>query len=352
MSTSKLTVTSQVQDAGSASSEAEFIGVDVGGTKISTAVLSGGRMGEPQLTATECSGQDALIDQLHEAIEAARRCCRSDPGAVGIGVPSVIQFPGGRVRSSVNIPLHDVALGELLSERLDGIEVYVENDGNCAALAEAHDENGHLDCRQLVMFTVGTGVGGGIIIDGRPYRGSSGAAGELGHMLIGLDLSERLQVADGFPKPGSLEALASGRALDELTRAAAQAHPDSGLARSHDGGQVAGPDAVRCAQAGDPQALGVLELLGQRLGVGVANAINIFDPEVVAISGGVSAAQELLLEHVRSSSQRLVLPGVGTITEIRLARSGPGAGVRGAALLAAQEYSRGSPLQPDGAGRR
>jgi glucokinase len=318
----------------------DFIGVDLGGTKISIAVMHAGVLAEPTLEPTDRSSQDALIDQLVAGIERARRGHSGEPLAVGVGVPSVIEFPSGLVRSSVNVPLAQVALGALLSERLGGIEVFIDNDATCAALAEAHDQHGGLDSRQLVMFTVGTGVGGGIIIDGRPYRGATGAAGEVGHMIIGLDLGERVPDPGEFPQPGSLEALASGRALDQLARSIAREYPDSALGRAAStGAQLTGPDVLAGARAGDQHALAALTLLGRRLGIGIANVINIFDPEVVAIGGGVSEAHELLLDHARQTAERFVLPGVGTRTEIRLARSGPRAGVRGAALLASQEYS-------------
>jgi glucokinase len=188
------------------------------------------------------------------------------------------------------------------------------------------------------MFTVGTGVGGGIVIDGRPYRGATGAAGELGHTLIAL--SELIPAATSFPQPGSLESLAAGHVLDRLAREAAAAHPESALgAKLAARGSVAGPDAVAAAQAGDAIAIGCVATLGRRVGIGVANAINTFDPEVVAIGGGVSSAGELLLEPARSVALEYVLPGVGTATEIRIARSGPQAGVRGAALLARSELN-------------
>lgn len=330
---------SPVPAAASELSAGDFIGVDVGGTKVSIATMHEGRLAEPHLLSTECSSQDALIDQLSGGIEEARRRCEGNLLAVGIGIPSVVAFPSGHVRSSVNIPLHDVALADVLRERLGGIAVYVNNDANCAALAEAHDESGRLQHRHLVMFTVGTGVGGGIIIDGRPYRGATGAAGELGHMLITLDPSDDHEISSDFPQPGSLEALASGQALDALARRTAGQYPDSALGRAvAEGRKVAGPDLVVCAREGDEHALAALALLGRRLGVGIASAINIFDPEVVAVGGGVSAAHELLLDHARRCALALVLPGVGESTEIRLARSGPQAGVRGAALLASQLY--------------
>ena len=314
------------------------IGVDVGGTKVSVAALRGGQLTGPALSPTDRSSGEALIDQIVDQVQAMRGGAGEVAG-VGVGVPSVVEFATGRARSSVNVPLRDIPLRQVLHDRL-GLPAFVDNDATCAALAEAHDERGELDVRNLVMFTLGTGVGGGIVIAGRIYRGSTGGAGELGHTLVGASFGPNGPEVGEFPQPGSLERLASGRALDELARRAAAEHPDSALARhASDGRAVAGPDAVAAAREGDPYAVRAITELGWRLGVGVANAINTFDPDVVAIGGGVSAAGELLLEAARETARRLVLPGVGTSTEIRLARSGPEAGVRGAALLARQELA-------------
>jgi glucokinase len=269
-----------------------FIGVDVGGTKVSVAVLEGSRLSEPTLRPTVLSSSEGLIDQLADLIEEA-----GPADAVGIGVPSVIDFATGTARHSVNVPLQDVPLRRILTERLR-LPVYVDNDATVAALAEAHDDELKPIAQSLVLFTIGTGVGGGIVIGGRIYRGASSAWG------------------------GSLEKLAAGRALDALGR---------------DRGFADGPAVVVAARAGDAAALEAIHILGERLGVGIANAINVFDPEQVVIGGGVSAAGELLLEPARTVARRFVLPGVGTRTEIRLARYGPKAGVRGAALLAGQE---------------
>jgi len=309
------------------------IGVDVGGTKVSVATMHGGRVGEPLVAPTDRSSADALIAQLVDQIRSAAG--EATPDAVGIGVPSVVEFATGRARSSVNVPLQDVPLRTVMAERL-GLPVFVDNDATVAALAEAHDEHGKLDVHSLVMLTIGTGVGGGIVIDGRAYRGATGAAGEVGHTLVSLD--ERIPPATRFPQPGSLESLAAGHVLDRLAVAAAQAHPDSALGLlAAERGSVSGPDAVVAARAGDAVAVECVATLGRRVGVGVANAINTFDPEVVAIGGGVSSAGDLLLAPARAVALEYVLPGVGTATVIRIARSGPEAGVRGAALLARSE---------------
>ena len=296
-----------------------FIGVDVGGTKVSVAVLTDGELSEPHVAPTDVSGADALIEQLVRAIGTAAG--DDEITAVGLGVPSVVDWENGRVRASVNIPLEDVPLRDILRERLD-VPVFVDNDASVAALAEAHESG----ARHLVMLTVGTGVGGGVVLDGRLFRGATGAAPELGHMVIAalFDDHGEPEHAERFPQPGSLEALASGRALDRLAR---------------ERGFEDGPAVVDAADTGDEAACEALALLGHRLGIGIANAINAFDPEVLAIGGGVSRAGDLLLDPARETARRFVLPGVGTRTEIRTARVGQKAGVLGAALLAEQELN-------------
>lgn len=314
----------------------QFIGIDVGGTKIATATLEAGELTESHLLHTEVGSQDKLVEQLIGAIELART---ERTRAVAIGVPSLIEFATGRIRSSVNIPLKDVPLRELLTERV-GVPVYVENDASCAALAEAF-RDGKMACPHLVMFTVGTGVGGGLVLNGRLYRGATGTASEVGHTVIGLDLTNGAPPHDGvFPQAGSLERLASGRALDQLAEEAAREDANSFLGRRWGSrGGVTGHDAVDGAREGDEASIRCLRILGERLGIGIANAITMFDPLEVVIGGGVSAAGELLLGPAREVAWKYAVPGAGALCEIRLARHGPRAGVLGAALLAAQEYA-------------
>lgn len=315
----------------------ETVGVDVGGTKVSAAALRDGSLTEPVVRPTEKAGAAELLEEILEAVEAVRSPATN---AVGIGVPSVVDFAAGRARSSVNVPLQDVPLREELAERL-GVTVFVDNDATVAALAEAWD-GGTIAVDSLVMFTVGTGVGGGLVLGGRIYRGSTGAAGEVGHTLIGASFADGAPAPVSFPQPGSLESLSAGTALDRLAREQAERAPDSALGRVlADAGAVTGRDAVVAARAGDPHAVELVRMLGRRLGIGIANAINLLDPDVVAIGGGVSAAGDLLLAPARETARGFVLPGVGTATEIRLAKRGPEAGVLGAALLALTESRAG-----------
>jgi glucokinase len=281
---------------------------------------------------------EGLIDEIVDAVESTR-----SPGvrAVGLGMPSIVEFETGRVRSSVNLHLADFDLRGVLENRI-GMPVFVDNDATVAAIGEAFDEGGRSIAQNLVMFTIGTGVGGGLVLGGRVYRGSTGAAGELGHTLIAASFNGAAPQRGAFPQEGSIEALASGRALDRLGVGIAAQRPDSALGRIAAGGRaVDGYDVVQAAHEGDADAVGALRVLGERLGIGIANAINVFDPDEVVIGGGVSVAGDPLLDPAREVARRFVLPGVGERTQIRLARHGVGAGVRGAALLAALELGRG-----------
>jgi glucokinase len=321
------------------------IGVDLGGTKVAVARLADNELDESLIRPTERSGPEALIEQLATMIEARRG---EGLVGVGVGVPSVVDFETGRVVSSVNVPLADVPLREVLGARL-GVPVFVDNDATVAALAEAHDEHLRPVARDLVMITVGTGVGGGLVLGGRIYRGATGGAGELGHTLIGANLTGEMPAPGSFPQRGSLEQEAAGHALDALAARCADANPDSALGLLRTRGQpVSGADAVRAANDGDAIAARIVELWGERLGVGIANAINTFDPDEVVIGGGAARAGELLLGPARRVAAGFVLPGLGRRTTIRFARHGVRAGVLGAALLAVHELADARAPSPAG----
>ena len=321
---------------------APVIGIDLRPTEVAVAPLVDGQLGESLVRPTERSDPDALIGQLAAMVETARA---DGLGAVGIGVPRIVEFETGRVFSTsrpaspgtngaVDLPLADVALRQVLGERL-GVPVFVDNDANVAALAEAHGADFELVTRNLVMFTVGSSVGGGLVLDGRIYRGATGAAGELGHTIVGLDLAGSVPRPMGFPQPGSLEFVAAGHALDRLAGVAGRVHPESWLARLRaEGKPVLGTQVVDAALDGDESAARMVAIWGQRIGIGVANAIHTFDPDEVVIGGDAARASALLLEPARRVALEYVLPGLGAHTTIRLARHGADAGVLAAALLA------------------
>ena len=323
------------------------VGVDVGGTKIAAACLRDRALGDSVMVSTDVSGADQIIEQI---VSVVAHCRPDGLEGVGLGLPSVVDFATGRIVSSANIPLADVPLREVLSDRL-GVPVFVDNDATVAALAEAHDETMTMVARDLVMITIGTGIGGGLVLGGRIYRGATGGAGELGHTIVAMDPGgdpgAAVATAGHFPQPGSLEGVAAGHALDGLAAAFAAEHPVSALGRRAAGGEPAsGPELVRSAEAGETDAGRVVELWAERVGIGIANAINTFDPEEVVIGGGAARTGERLLEPARRIAAAYVLPGLGRATTIRLARHGVRAGVLGAALLAVHELADAVPPSP------
>jgi glucokinase len=311
------------------------VGVDVGGTKIAAAAISGTAVVESHERPTVLKPAE-IVDEIEGAARAVIDAADAPVTAVGIGVPSQVHFATGRVMASVNIPLQGVELRQELGSRL-GLPVFVDNDGNCAALAEAYLAHGGAT-RHLVMYTMGTGVGGGVVIDGRVFRGATGLGAELGHVVIQADGPE---CPGNCPNHGCMEALCSGLALERDATALGRERPDSPLGRIvAERGRVTGRDTVAAARAGDPDALMLLERLGTWLGVGIANAINTFEPEWVAIGGGLSAAADLFLARAIEEANSRALPASLAGVRIAPARGGAAAGVIGAGLLASQEYAR------------
>jgi glucokinase len=291
-----------------------FLGVDVGGTKVAVAAVEGGEARHAVEHPTALESTAALLDGVESAIRAVSAAA-GEPQAIGIGVPSQIEFATGTVLASVNIPLAGVPLREELSRRFD-VPVYVDNDASCAALAEADA----IGARELVMLTLGTGVGGGVVTGGRIFRGAHGLGGELGHVVVEADGPEC--PGGGCPNRGCLEALCSGTALE---RAAGRK----------------GREVVAAARAGDGDAQAHLDRLGRYLGIGISNMVNAFQPEHVVIGGGLSAAADLFLDRAIAEAAARALPALWERTTVQVARAGNAAGVIGAGLLALQEHSRG-----------
>jgi glucokinase len=298
------------------------VGVDVGGTKIAAAAVSRTSVVE-SLERPTVLDADGIIAEIAAAARSVIDNAGAPVSAVGIGVPSQVHFATGRVMASVNIPLNGVELREELGTRL-GLPVYVDNDGNCAALAEAYLADGG-PARHLVMYTIGTGVGGGIVTHGRVFRGASGLGAELGHVVVQADGPD---CPGNCPNRGCLEALCSGLALERDATRLGRERPESPLGRIvADKGRASGQDTVAAARDGDPDALGLLEQVGTWLGVGISNAINAFEPQWVVIGGGLSSAADLFLERAIEEAERRALPEARRGVRIAQARGGPAAGV-------------------------
>jgi glucokinase len=307
------------------------IGVDLGGTKLLAGAVDSGLEVHHRAQRTVAGlDQAALLDIAVDAVLEARESAGGEVEAVGFGIPCLIDQRTGVAVIAVNLPLADVAFADVMAERL-GLPVFVDNDGNVAALAE-HRGGAARGASEAVILTIGTGIGGGLILRGEPYRGAIGSGAELGHIVIDMD-GPRCQ--GNCPNRGCVEALASGTALAREARRLAADYPDSGLARVlRDGRELAGPLVTELAHDGDAAAVEAIELIGSRLGVAIASLVNILNPEVVVIGGGVIAAGELLLAPARAVVAQRALPPSRDEVRIVAARFGVEAGMIGAAALA------------------
>jgi glucokinase len=285
------------------------IGVDLGGTKILAGSIDrSGQVHERLEVPTPTGSQTELIDAIAGTIEPLAEAGLT---ALGFGIPSVIDRTTGQALGSVNIPLEGVALGEVLGERF-GVPAAVENDANVATLAEWRLGAGRWS-DDLVMLTLGTGVGGGVVVDGALFRGRA----ELGHIVV---------VADGPPCQGSctgrghLEAVASGTAAD---RAAEQLWGEGATAEV----------LVGRASEGDPEALEALSGIAHLLGAAIGSFVNIWGTTLVVIGGGFGvAAAEFLFPGALEIARREAV--FESSLQIVTAELGSDAGVIGAGLLA------------------
>jgi glucokinase len=282
--------------------------------------------------ATVTDNTDALLDGVEHVVREVIAEA-GQPEAVGVGVPSQIDFATGTVETSVNIPLTGVPLRAELGHRF-GLPVFVDNDANCAALAEAHI----VGARHLVMLTLGTGVGGGVVIDGLTFRGAHGLGAELGHIAVNPDGPP---CPGNCPNRGCLESYCSGQALERDASELAVDKPDSYLAsRLGPDGKVPGRELVAAAEARDPDAVLLMENFARMLGIGIANYVNIFEPERLAIGGGLSRASHLFMDRAIQEAASRALPALWKRVHVALAEGGADAGVIGAGLLAAVELER------------
>jgi glucokinase len=313
------------------------IGVDLGGTKLLAGVV------DPELSVHHrvqriVAGldQQTLLDVAHRAVVEAIDAAGAPVEAVGFGIPALIDRTSGTAVVGVNTNLHEIAFADVMSQRL-GLPVFVDNDGNCTALAE-HRAGACRGAEDAIVLTLGTGIAGGLILSGELYHGARGAAGELGHMVIELDGPP---CHGNCPSRGCAEVYVSGTALVEEARRLGAIRPGSGLERAlADNGTLAGPLITELAHTGDVAAIEAITAIGSRLGIVLGNLINIFNPQVIAVGGGVIAAGELLLAPARSVVAERVLPFLTQDVRIVAARFGEEAGMVGAAALAYDELAR------------
>ena len=294
--------------------QSRVIGVDVGGTKILAAVVSrDGSLGVRLERPSDHSSQDALLAELDSLVEELHRA-EPEAVALGFGVPSRIDQRSGHALKSVNIPLEGVDLRDRMRER-HGLPVALDNDANAAAIAE-WQVGAARGARNVVMLTLGTGVGGGLILDGRPYRGATGSGAELGHIVL-----EPGGPPCGCGGHGHLESFAAGPAADRV-------------ARSLYGDDSNAHELVRRAREGEPEAVEALAGIGRYLGAGIATFVNVFEPDLVVVGGGFGDAGELLLGPAREVVAVEGLEPARDNVRIVEAELGVEAGVIGAGMVA------------------
>jgi glucokinase len=317
-------------------SAGETIGVDLGGTKMLLGVLDAdSKVLWESREASTGQTEDELVELLVREIEEARSAC-AGAGAVGLGIPATIDHDRGVAISAVNLPIADLPIRDLVNERT-GLPVFVDNDANVATLAE-HLSGAAKGAENAVMLTIGTGIGGGLILGGEVYRGATGAGAELGHTVIDLDGPE---CQGNCPGRGCVETLASGTAIGREGRAAAAREPDSVLGQMlAEGETIDGKAVTEAALSGDVAARRVFDLVGRRLGVALTSFANVFEPEVIVIGGGAMAAGDLLLDPAREELGARALPPMNR-TPVVAAELGSDAGMIGAAAMARIELERG-----------
>jgi glucokinase len=290
--------------------EKRVIGLDLGGTKILAGVVDPeGHVEQRREHATPTASQDELLAGLDEAVE---ELLTDGIAALGFGLPSPIDQRSGQALQAVNIPLKDIDFRARMKERF-GLPVGIENDANAAAYAE-FQFGAARDVESMVMLTLGTGCGGGAVIDGKLFRGWA----EFGHIVIEYD---GLPCQGTCTGRGHLEPYVTGTAATKL-------------AQAEFGPAVDAHRLVRLANEGEARAVEILAGIGRRLGAGIGSLVNIFNPELVVIGGGFAAAGDFVLDPAREILHREALAGAGYRVPIVRAELGTAAGLIGAGLVA------------------
>ena len=310
-----------------------YIGIDVGGTTAKAGVVD--EAGQILYKSSCKTGIERDFEDIAaDMAELCRHIVResghemAEVAAVGVGIPGEQSPKTGLVAFCNNLGWVDVPLMQRLRDAL-GLPVYVDNDANVAALAESAF-GASKDVSSSILITLGTGVGGGIVRDQRIHTGAHGVGGEIGHMVV---------VVDGEPcncgHRGCWEKYASATAIIRMGRALMEEKPDCALARQM-GGDAANLNAkavLDLAKAGDADCAGIFETYVKYLCVGLANLINIYDPDMLVLGGGVAHAGDFLLDAVRAALGDYVYCPALSWARVELARLGNDAGIIGAAML-------------------
>ncbi len=314
------------------------VGIDLGGTKILTAVTDrqGGIICRDRRKTPADEGKkavlEAMVQSVHAVLEKARLSIK-EVAAVGIGVPGPSNPKTGILHTTPNLPgWRDVPLRDIIADRLDK-RSFLINDANAAALAEYQFGAGR-GAGSFIYVTVSTGIGGGVVLDGEIYTGASGLAAEIGHMTID-DKGPMCNCGN----IGCWEVLASGTALAAEAKRRLEQNEHSTII-DYAGGRIDNVTAEhvqKAAEAGDATAAELLKTTSRYLGTGFANLINLFNPDVIAIGGGMSKMGAMLLEPAYAVAKKRAFANAYAAVRFATAELGADSGVLGAATYARQQ---------------
>ncbi|MGL5477693.1 MAG: ROK family protein [Clostridium sp.] len=308
------------------------VGVDLGGTKISTALANlEGKVSNINVIPTNAhEGEEKVLQRIIENIEFVINDSNidiSEVKAIGIGSPGPLDAEKGIIISTPNLPFKDFNLVKPLNEKFN-VPVYLDNDANVAAIGEYMLGAGK-GTKNMVYFTVSTGVGGGAVLNGQIYRGNTSNALEIGHTTV-APFGPRC----GCGNIGCLEAVSSGTAIGRRGQEAARTKVETSL-KNYD--EVTSFEVFTEAKKGDKVAMDIIDEALTYLGIGIANAVSIFDPEMIVIGGGVTQAGDIVFDKVREVVNKRCFTAMAESTKILPAGLGTDAGVVGAVALALLE---------------
>lgn len=309
--------------------EQMIVGVDLGGSKINVILSgSGGNIAARHLTDTLADeGPDAVIKRIIESIK--RVASGADIMGIGIGAAGACEASTGVITFSPNLPgWHNIRLRAIIQQEFN-VPVYLENDGTIAALGE-HYFGGGVGIQNLIYVGIGTGIGGGIIVDGQLYRGASGSAGEIGHTTIDIN-GPRCKCGN----IGCWETFASGTALATEAVGQIEAGAKTTIFNFAEGDlrKVSAESVFLAAQEGDKLANDLISRTGYYLGVGLVNLVNIFNPQLILIGGGLSHMGPLLLDPAITVVRERAFELPARAVRIELAQLGADVGALGAVAL-------------------
>lgn len=305
------------------------IGVDLGGTKIAAGIVdAAGVLLAREELPSDIDDPSSVRGQVAELV---RRLAPEGAIGLGIGAAGIVDHATGHYLYGPNTGLRDVQLAALIADEVR-VPVRIDNDANCAAWAEHRFGVGR-GTRHFMCVTLGTGIGGGLVLDGRPYRGAHGGAAEIGHMVVDPD-----GPVCGCGRQGCWEQFASGLALERSALEGLAAHPESTLRGELTAGRVPGKAITTAARLGDAFAVELIDGMARWVGWGLGSLVNILEPERIAIAGGVAADWDLLAAGATDAmAERVEASDRRPLPDVLKAELGPDAGIVGAALLAFDE---------------